>query len=383
MKRRGLLLAVSLCVLILAGGCQKKSVSSELDSAATEITDAAADTTATDTAVSGSAVAEEAPVKEDYKVSDYITLGDYKGVQVTVEKLEVTDEDVQAQIQTELEANATEEEVTDRAVEAGDIVNIDYEGLKDGVAFDGGTATDYDLTIGSGSFIEGFEDGLIGAKVGDKVKLDITFPEDYQSTDLAGQAVVFNVTVNSIKKSVVPELTEAYVKENTDYDTIDAYKESVRASLEATNQDTMKNNKISSVLTAIIDGSKISSYPQTLIDYYAYQLKSYYTQYASMYGMEFADFLSASGYTEESFESEANTYAEQRAAQEMVLNAIIEAEKMELTDAEYKEGVAGYLEQYGYATEEELLKTATEEQLRESLLWDKAINFITDQAVES
>lgn len=377
MKKR-LFLAISLCVLILAGGCGKKSVSEELDSAATDTTE----TETADDAATEEETAEEAPVKEDYNVNDYIKLGEYKGVEVTVEKLEVSEEEVDAQIKSELESNATQEEVTGRAVEIGDIVNIDYEGLKDGVAFEGGTAQGFDLTIGSGSFIEGFEDGLVGKNKGEKVALDITFPEEYQSEELAGQAVVFNVTINSIKKSVVPELTEDYVKENTDYESIDAYKKGVRTILEEDNKETMKSNKIGSVLTAIVDNSEISSFPETLIEFYSYQMKSYYTQYASMYGMEFADFLTSSGYTEESFASELKAYAEQRASQELVLNAIVEAEKMELSDAEYKEGIAGYVEEYGYASEEEFLKTATEEQVKESLLWDKALNFVTEQAVE-
>lgn len=382
MKKR-LFLVISLCVLILAGGCGKKSVSEELDSAGaeTETTEDTAGETNTDGDAAAEETAEEAPVKEKYNVSDYIKLGKYKGVEVTVEKLEVTKEDVDAQIQSELEANSTEEEVTGRAVESGDIVNIDYEGLKDGVAFEGGTAQGYDLVIGSGSFIEGFEDSLIGKKTGDKYDLDITFPENYQSEELAGQPVVFKITVNAIKKSVVPELTEDYVKENTDYESIDAYKSGVRATLEADNADIMESNKISSVLTAIVDGSEISSYPQTLLDYYSYQMKSYYTKYAQMYGMEFADFLAASGMTEESFDSELQEFAKQRAAQELVLNAIIEAEKMEISDQEYKDGIAKYVEEYGYESEEEFLKTATEEQIRESLLWDKALNFVAEQAV--
>jgi trigger factor len=282
-----------------------------------------------------------------------------------------------------LQAKATEEEVTDRAVETGDIVNIDYEGLKDGVAFEGGTAQAQNLTIGSNSFIPGFEEKLIGAKIGDKLKLDLTFPEEYsQSPELAGQAVVFNVTVNSIKKSVVPELTEEYVKTNTDYDTIDAYREGTRTTLQATNEKTMKDNKINSILTTIIDNSEIASYPQTLIDYYAYEMKDYYTQYAAMFGMGFADFLSASGLTEESFATEQKSYAESRAAQELALNAIIKAEKIELTDAEYTEGVAKILTDYGYESEEALFETATEEQIKESLIWEKAVTFVTEQAVE-
>lgn len=379
MKKKILFLTFSLSMLMLVGGCTKKDVVSEPDS--TDITptvtegatDATPDETATETV---------APTKEAYEVSDFITLGEYKGIEVTVEQLEVTEEDIDAAIQTELEANATQEEVTGRAVESGDIVNIDYEGLKDGVAFEGGTAAAQDLEIGSDTFIPGFEEQLVGANIGDKLELDITFPEDYQSADLAGQAVVFNVTVNSIKKSVIPELTEEYVTANTDYDTIEAYREGSRATLQTTNEDTMKNDKINSVLSAIIEKATVSSIPPTLIEYYTYEMTDYYTQYASMYGMDFASFLASSGMTEESFATEAQSYAESRATQELVINAVIKAESMELSDDEYKEGVAKIVTDYGYASEAELFETATEAQIKESLLWEKAVQYLSEQAVE-
>jgi trigger factor len=236
MKKRVMLLVVSLSIVMLAGGCGSKNDISNYQNtnntdnagSADQTTDGTStDGTSTDgTSTDGTDASVTVPEKADYKVDDYIKLGQYKGVKVTVDQLTVTDDNVNTAIQDDLKANATTEEVTDRKdVQNGDIVNIDYEGLKDGKAFDGGTSTGYDLTIGSGKFIPGFEDKLIGAKVGEKVSIDLTFPADYQQADLAGQAVVFNVTVNSIKKQVIPELTEEYVKSKTSYDTIDAYKE--------------------------------------------------------------------------------------------------------------------------------------------------------------
>jgi len=380
MKKKVLFLTLSLSMLMLVWGCSKKDVASELDPT-TEITPTV---TAGATDITGEPATETvAPTKEAYEVSDYITLGEYKGIEVTVEKLEVTEAAIDTAIQTELEANAIDEEVTGRAIESGDIVNIDYEGLKDGVAFEGGTAKAADLTIGSNTFIPGFEEQLVGANIGDKLALDITFPADYaQSPELAGQPVVFNVTVNSIKKSVVPELTLEYVTTNTDFDTIEAYREGSRATLQTTNEETMKNDKINSVLAAIVENSTVSSIPETLIEYYKYEMTDYYTQYASMFGMDFATFLASSGMTEESFATERQTYAESRATQELVINAVIKAEKMELSDAEYKAGIAKIVTDYGYATEEELLATATEPQIKESLLWEKAVQYLSEQAVE-
>jgi trigger factor len=194
---------------------------------------------------------------------------------------------------------------------------------------------------------------------------------------------VFNVKVNSIKVSVVPELTEDYVKTNTDYENLAAYKEGTRTNLIAANDETMRNEKIKNLITTIVDTSTISSYPQSVVDYYAFEMESYYSQYAAMFGYELVDFLAANNLTEESFALEKKAYAEDRTAQELVLNSIIKAEKMEISDDEYKAGVASYIEDYGYASEEEFFQNATEEQIRESLIWEKAVNFILDQAVEA
>ncbi len=386
MKKKLLLLMIGISVMLFAWGCGKKSVADELNenkdsSADTAEVTKAPDNTTGDTAQVSPVPA--APVRGEYNVSDYITLGQYKGVKATYDKLEVTDADVDKVIQDELSVNSTEEEVKDRAVQTGDIVNIDYEGLKDGVAFDGGTAQGYELEIGSGQFIPGFEDGLIGHKLGEKVKLDLTFPAEYQSEELAGKAVVFNVTINTIKVKKLPELNDEYVKSNTDYDTVAAYKDGTRADLVATNEETMKNAKISSILQTIVSNSTISSYPQTLIDYYGYEMESYFTQYAQMYGMELAAFIEANGMSQETYDEQKKSYAENRAAQELVLNSVIKTENMDLTDEEYSKGVADYMEKYEVQTEDEFYQNyGSKEQVKESLLWQKAVDFLVAQSVE-
>lgn len=371
MKKKVLFLVMGMCIIMLAGGCAKKGVADDLDANNT------GDTTNND-----SSTDTTAPVKEDYVVSDYITLGEYKGIEVTIDKLEVTDADIDAQIQSELEANATEEEITDRPVQNGDVVNIDYEGLKDGVAFDGGTAQGQDLTIGSGQFIDGFEEQIIGANVGDKLELNVTFPEDYSNApDLAGQPVVFKVTVNAIKVSVVPELTEEYVKQNTDYESIEAYREGVRADLEAANQEQMDSQKMENVLQAIVDGSKIT-YPETLIKYYSYSFTNYYTQmYYYLYGVSLEEYVTGSGSTMEEFNSYAQQAAEYASARELVKKAVAEAENMSISDEEYQETLPEFVENYGFASEEELLEALTKEQIMEEMLMEKAEKFVVDQAV--
>lgn len=379
MKKRFLLLVLSLCIFALIGGCGKKS---STENTKEEKTSSATSDTKTENKDESSNDSATTVKREKYNLSDYITLGKYKGVEVTVEKLKVTDKDVKNEINTELENNATEKEVKGRAVKKGDIVNIDYEGLKDGKAFEGGTAKGTDLTIGSNQFIDGFEDQLIGAKVGDKLKLDLTFPKDYQAKDLAGQAVVFNVTVNSIKEKVVPKLNEKYVKSKTSYKSVAEYKKSVKERLEKANAETMKNDKQNQVLTAVIKNSTIKSVPETLITYYSTEYTNYFKQMASTYSTTLDKLLEAQGMTQEDLESKAKTYAESRGQVELVLKSVIKAEDMTISDKEYKDGIAKIMKENNIATEEDLYKQISKEDMKENILWNKAVDFLTDNAVE-
>lgn len=376
MKKKLLLLVMCISLIGVLGGCGKKEDKTDGDT-----TDKLTEDDNTGDDLESQLVIVE---KEDYVVADYITLGDYKGIEYTIQKLEVTDEDVEDAINEELEANSEEKEVTDRTiVEDGDIVNIDYEGLKDGVAFEGGTAANQDLVIGSGLFIPGFEEGLIGATVGQKIDLNITFPEVYnQSPELAGQPVVFKVTINGIKEKIVPELTEDYVKNVLEFDSIKAYKDQVREDLQEANETTMNNEKIENIFQKVVEASEVLSYPKTLIDFYKAERKNWYIQYASYFGMDLAAFMEASEITEEQFEEDVVSYAEAMAKQELVLNAIKEAEKLTITDEEYETGLDKIATDYGYATTEEFLAIAEEDQVRESLLWQKVLDFVVAEAKE-
>lgn len=394
MKKKLLLIVISISLLGLLGGCGKKVDNGKADTTDKNTEESKTDDNSTeDNSVGdisediGTDIESELVVveKEDFVAKDYITLGNYKGIEYTVQKLEVSDDDVEDAINEELQAAAEEKDVTDRTVvENGDTVNIDYEGLKDGVAFAGGTAAGQNLIIGSGSFIPGFEEGLIGATVGEKIDLDITFPEAYQqSPELAGQPVVFKVTVNAIKEIVIPELTQEYVKDTLGLDNIKAYKEEVRKELEDANEATMDNERINNIFQQIIEASVVSSYPQSLIDFYKAELKNNYIQYAYYnYGMKYADFLEASGVTEEEFDADALSYAENMAKQEMVFTGIIETENLGLTDEEFETGVAKIAADYEYATTEELLASIEEDQIRESLLWQKVLDLVVAEAKE-
>ena len=325
--------------------------------------------------------------------SKYVELGEYKGIEVTVDSTDVTDEEVTAQIEATLKSAATKEEVTDRPVEDGDIVNIDYVGKVDGEKFDGGSAEDYDLTIGSGSFIDDFEDQLIGANIGDVVKVNVTFPEDYSpNEDLAGKDAVFTVTINSIKETVVPKLTDKWVKKYTaddevQYTTVEEYKEAVKADLKAKKEEEAATNKTADVLTAIVENSKINGYPEDEIDAYISDMKAYYESIATMYGTDFETLLTGMfNMTVEDFNEEANTLAEATIARQMVCKLIAKAEGMTVSNEEYQAGLEQYAADYSSEsktyTAEEFEKEYGKDVITENILLEKVLDFVTENSVE-
>lgn len=331
--------------------------------------------------------------EETTDYSKYVELGEYKGIEVTVGSTEVTDDEVTAEINATLEGDTQDVEVTDRAVEDGDVVNIDYVGTVDGEEFDGGSAEAYDLTIGSGSFIDDFEEQLIGSNIGDTVEVNVTFPDEYSNNeDLAGKDAVFTVTINSITEEVVPELTDEWVTEytaedETPYTTVADYTAAVRAELEAAKAEEVATNKTADVLTTIIDNSTISGYPEDEIEAYVTSMKEYYESYATAWGYDLESFLSGMfGMTTEEFEEEANTLAEATIGRQMVCKLIAEAEGMTVSDEEYQTALEQYAADYStdsvtYTTEsfeEEYGKDVIEE----NILLEKVLDFITENAVE-
>lgn len=321
--------------------------------------------------------------RPDYRALDYVTLGEYKGLKIEIDPAEfaVTDDDVEDRIREELQAADLFEKVSDGPVQNGDIANIDYEGKLDGEAFEGGTSQGYDLEIGSNTFIDGFEEGLVGVTVGETVDLPLTFPEYYGNEELAGKDVVFTVTVNSIKR--MPELTDELAgKASSDaYPDAASYRAHISEELQADMDVTKQNWIYGELLKLIANVSKVNDYPADLVEYSAGNMRTYYEQYAEMYGMEFADFLeNFMGLTEEAFEAQVDASVKQNLTQEMLLKAIAETEDLEISDEEFEEGCGKYAEEYGFDTSEEFLNTYDEKVVRLSLLQDKVIEFVADSA---
>ena len=319
--------------------------------------------------------------------SKYVKLGEYKGLEYTMDIAEVTDDQVQSRLDSFVEGLKETEEVTDRAVKDGDIVNIDYTGTMDGEEFDGGSAEGYDLTIGSGSFIEGFETGLIGHNIGDDVSLDLQFPDPYdKNPDFAGKDVNFAVKINSISIENVPELTDALVKDNTDYDTIDAYKASIREEMEEQNKETAESNARKQVFDKAVANSEISGYDEAevkkLIDEEFDNFKKTAESYAN-YGYSYEDVLSMNGFTSEDALKEGITdYVKEYLNQKMVLYCIADTEGIKVTSEETDKEVQEIMDMYSVKTKEEVYEYYGDEYFEVKVLTDKVMDFLMESAVE-
>ncbi|MBO5087361.1 MAG: trigger factor [Lachnospiraceae bacterium] len=321
---------------------------------------------------------------DDY--SKYVELGEYKGIEYTKTEVEITDDDVQAEIDTFLAGLATKEEVTDRAVKDGDIVNIDFVGSMDGVEFEGGYAEGHDLTIGSNSFIDGFEDGLIGHEIGEKVTLDLVFPDPYENDpEKAGKDVTFDVTINSISVSVTPELTDAVVKENTDYDTVKAYEDSIREELQTTGEANAEAKVQSDIFNQVVKNSKVNGFDEEevkkLVDEEFEGFKKQAESYES-YGYTYEMVLQANGYENEKQLKEGITeYVKNYLTQKMVLYMIADKEGITVTSEETDALVKEYMTNYGVQTEEEVYDYFGDDYFELSLMSEKVMAFLKENAV--
>ena len=315
----------------------------------------------------------------------YVELGEYKGIEYTKTVAEVTNENIQEKLDSFVSGLSKSEDITDRAVEDGDIANIDFVGTMDGKEFEGGSGEGYDLTIGSDTFIEGFESGLIGHNIGEEVSLDLTFPDDYNSEDLAGKDVNFKVKINSISVENTPELTDALVKENTDYDTIDAYKESIREELETSNEESAEQQAKSDIFNKVVENSKISGYDEAevkqLVDDEFNNFKQTAQTYES-YGYSYEDVLAANGYeTEDELKEGITEYVKNYLNQKMVLYCIADKEGIKVTSEETDKKVQEYMDTYQVETKEEVYDYLGDDYFEVAILSEKVIEFLKENAV--
>ena len=335
-------------------------------------------------ALAGSVSAAGKYVYED----EDIKLIEYKGIAYTALKMDVDEEEIDVEIEETLNMYAEDEQILEGKAKDGDAVNIDFVGTLDGEPFDGGSYEGYDIILGSGTFVPGFEEGVVGMEVGEKKDIDVTFPEDYFSENLAGKAVVFAVTLNYIcGEEIIPELTDDWVKENLEMDSIEAYRESIRADLEEEAQAQFEEEQQNEILRKLAEGCEVMNLDEEAVQNYVDYMVNYFTQYAQMFGKEYADFLGEMGYTEETALADFTLQGENNEKLRMILDKIAELEKLSLTDEEFDEKLQELVEQYPDEFETvddvkaELEENDALESYRRQYLEEKVIAFLIENAV--
>lgn len=336
MKKKTYLVILALCAAMAMTACGTSAGQKEETKSTAKSQDTVdeKDSKAADSAESDSDKESTGTVSGDTRlvsvddVSKYVTIGQYKGLSLDKSVEAVTDDMVDGRIKEELQNKA--EEVTEGSVQNGDVVTINYVGTKDGVAFDGGTANNYELTIGSGTFIDGFEDGIIGMKKGQTKDLDLTFPEEYSSEELAGQEVVFKVTLQSFKRA--PELTDDWAAKNTDCKTAEEYRKEIRTTLEDEAKTSAQNTLRETAWNTVLSASEVKEYPQDDMDTAKTEFKTLYENYAKQGDMTLEDFVKAQGISMDDFEEQSSQYAEYKVKQNLIVQGIMDAENMTLED---------------------------------------------------
>lgn len=312
-----------------------------------------------------------------------VKLGKYKGVKVDKVESEVTDEDVANALERERENNSRNIAVEDRPVKDKDIVKLDFEGFVDGVAFDGGKGEDYPLTIGSGAFIPGFEEQLVGANIGEEKEVKVTFPEDYQAKDLAGKDAVFKCKVNEIKERELPELDDEFASEISEFDTLEEYKKDLKEKLKESKEKEAREEKESKVIDAIIKDADMDI-PEAMITTQQDQMIDEFSQRMRFQGLSMDQYYQFTGASYDRMFEQVRPQAEDRIKARLVLEAIAEKEGFTATDEDVEEELKTIAEMYGMDIEKvkEDMPERSLKELKEDILVKKAADFVVDNAVE-
>lgn len=312
-----------------------------------------------------------------------VTLGAYKGIEVNKVEAAVSDEEVDAEIERERERNARSVSVSDRAVQDKDQTVIDFEGFVDGVAFEGGKGENYPLTIGSGAFIPGFEEQLIGKNIGEECDVNVTFPEDYHADNLAGKPAVFKVTVKEIKEKVLPELDDEFAAEVSEFDTLAEYKEDVKKNLTEKREKDVKNAKEDAVVDAIIANATMDI-PEAMIETQQRQMVQEFAQNIQMQGLSIDQYFQFTGLTAEKMMEQVKPQAEKRIKSRLVLEAVAKAENIVASEEDFEEEIAKMAEMYKMEADKvkESIGEEGKKQFMEDLAVSKAAEFVVNEAKE-
>lgn len=313
-----------------------------------------------------------------------VKLGKYKGVKVDKIETAVTDEEVDAEIEREREKSARNVTVDDRPVEDGDMTTLDFEGFVDGVAFEGGKGESYPLTIGSGAFIPGFEEQLIGAKIGEETEVKVTFPEDYQAEHLQGKEAVFKCTVKEIRKKELPELNDEFASDVSEFETLAEYREDVKKNLEEQKKKDAEAQKEDAAVKAAVEDSEMDI-PEAMLETQQKRMVEEFAQRITMQGLSMEQYFQFTSTDYQQMVEQVKPQAEERIRSRLVLEAVAKAEKLEITDEEYEDELKTMADVYQMELEKvkELMDNRAEKDIKLDLLVKKAAAFIADNAKES
>ena len=310
-----------------------------------------------------------------------VKLGKYKGVKVEAAEVTVTDEEVDAKIEKERENNARTIEVTDRPVKDGDMTVLDFEGFVDGVAFDGGKGENYPLTIGSGAFIPGFEEQLVGAEIGKEVEVNVTFPEDYQAEELKGKAAVFKCTIKEIKEKELPALDDEFASEVSEFDTLEEYKKDVKETLTIEKEKAARDAKEAAVIDAIIADSDMDI-PEAMVTTQQKQMIDEFAQRMQMQGLSMEQYFQFTGATLDKMMEQVKPQAETRIKSRLVLEAVVKAENIEVSDEEFEKELEEMAKQYNMELDQikQFTTDADKETIKKDIAVQKAAKLVVDAA---
>ena len=316
-------------------------------------------------------------------VKPEVTLGEYKGVEVPKSEIEVTDEEVEAEVKKEQEKNSRTINVEDRAAQLNDIVTIDFEGSVDGVPFDGGQATEYPLTLGSNTFIPGFEDQLVGAKVGDDVDVKVTFPEEYQAKELAGKEAIFKCAVKKIEAKELPELDDDFAKDVSEFDTLAEYKEHVKTNLVEKKENEAKHAKEDAAVDKIIENAQMDI-PEAMLETQCRQMLDDFSRRMQSQGLSMDQYFQFTGMTAEKMMEDMKPQALKRIQTRLVLEKVAEVENIQPTEEEVNEEISKMAEAYKMEADKlkELLGERELEHMKKDMAVQKAVTLVADAAKE-
>ena len=314
-------------------------------------------------------------------VKPEVTLGEYKGLEVEVTPVEVTEEEVAAELKREQENNSRTIDVDDRAVADGDMVTLDFEGFVDGVAFEGGKGTDYPLTIGSNSFIPGFEEQLVGAEIGVEKEVNVTFPENYHANDLAGKAAVFKCTVKAIKVKELPELDDEFAKDVSEFDTLAEYKADVEKKIRERKEGVAKREREDKAVDAVIANAQMDI-PEAMIQNQIQQLMNDFVQRMQAQGLSIDQYYQFTGLDQAKIQEQMRPQALKRIQSRLVLEKVAEVENIQISDEKFEEELKTMADMYKMEVEKlkELMGDAEKEQMKKDIAVQEAVTLVAESA---